>query len=265
MSATALKNLTATNTVKNQAYLSVKLETAIIRKDGARPESPAVKIKTIAQREEDEKDRRKQERAARAARRSGESNASEVPGSSDIEPDSEEEDEEAMDTGGIGTPDGKPKHQRGAGEDEDYETPHRAFKRMRLTENGPEVMEDEKKRVKWDRGLFTVVFLDEVRLGSRPYSSKSVPQSKGCLTSAAKVSFHSTCGNCADVVRQGLSLDTLGNIAGEDVAPLGPYDPENVVVKKFVYDTDVQLEPAPEPTPPPPPKQTRSKGKKAKS
>ncbi|KAH6918601.1 hypothetical protein BKA70DRAFT_21228 [Coprinopsis sp. MPI-PUGE-AT-0042] len=187
MSATALKNLTATNTVKNQAYLSVKLETAVIRKDGARPESPMVKIKTIAQREDEEKDRRKQERAARAARRSGGSNVSEIPGSSDLEPDSEDE----SDSGGRGTPAGMPRHQRGAGEEEDYETPHRAFKRMKLTEDGQEeVMEDQKKRVKWDRGLFTVVFLDEVKLGTRPYS-KTVPQTKGCLAPTAKVRSYS--------------------------------------------------------------------------
>jgi hypothetical protein len=187
MSATALKNLTATNTVKNQAYLSVKLETAIIRKDGARPESPMVKIKTVAQREDEEKDRRKQERAARAARRSAGSNVSEIPGSSDLEPDSEDESDDLFSNARQGTPDGLPKHQRGAGEEEDYETPNRAFKRMKLTEDGQEeVMEEQKKRVKWDRGLFTVVFLDEVKLGTRAYS-KTVPQTKGCLAPTAKV------------------------------------------------------------------------------
>ncbi|EAU88558.2 hypothetical protein CC1G_04264 [Coprinopsis cinerea okayama7 len=241
MSATALKSLTAANTVRNQAYLSVKLETAIIRKDGARPESPAVKIKTIAQREEEEKQKLKMERAQRYARRSGGS----IPGSSDVEPDSEDD---ALP--GASSMDVSPaRHQRGAGEDEDYETPHRAFKRMRLTENGvEEEEEEEKRRVKWDRRLFSVTFLDEIKLGSRPYPKKITTQLKGCLAPAAKQ----------------LPLDTLGNLP-EDKAPLVDLPSENVIVKKFVYDSDV-LEPEPvDPPPPPPPKVTRSRNKKAKS
>lgn len=185
MSVTALKNLTAANTVKNQAYLSVKLETAVIRKDGARPESPAVKIKTIAQREQEEKQKGRVARAQRWARRSGGS----VPGSSDIEPDSED-DEEFSFLGSDGVEPMHLRHQRGAGEDEDYETPHRAFKRMKLTENGAEEVEEvEKRRVKWDRGLFSVTFLDEVKVGERPHRGvKALADLKGCLAPTAKVS-----------------------------------------------------------------------------
>ncbi|TFK29921.1 hypothetical protein FA15DRAFT_663226 [Coprinopsis marcescibilis] len=236
MSATALKNLTANNTTLNQAYLSVRLETEIIRKTGARPESPAVKIKTIAQREQEDKERKRMERAKRYARRSG----GEVPGSSDVEPSSD--DDELF--GSLDGSDDEPRHQRGAGEDEDYETPHRAFKRMRLTENGPEeVGEEPKRRVKWDRGLYTTVYLDEVKLGSRQYPKGAVPQLKGCLAPAAKA----------------LPLDTLGNLPPAEVS----VEAENVIVKKFVYDTDMP-EPVPEPEEPPA-KVTRSRSKKPKS
>ena len=68
MSATALKQLTMTNTVRNQHYLSARLETEVIKKDGARPESPMVKIKTIAQRQLEEQTEQRTERAKRRAR-----------------------------------------------------------------------------------------------------------------------------------------------------------------------------------------------------
>ena len=42
------------------------------------------------------------------------------------------------------------------------------------------------KRVKWDRGLHTTVFLEDTP--PRPcWNVKAVPSSKGCLTPAAKV------------------------------------------------------------------------------
>jgi len=55
---------------------------------------------------------------------------------------------------------------------------------------------------------------------------------------------------------QTLRLDTLGNILTADT-PLGDLVHENIVVKKFVYDTDVE----PEAVAP----KTRSRNKKAKN
>jgi hypothetical protein len=52
-------------------------------------------------------------------------------------------------------------------------------------------------------------------------------------------------------------LDTLGNIPDAD-APLGDLIHEDIVVKKFVYDTDMEVEAVVA-------KGTRSKGKKAKA
>ncbi|KAF5315694.1 hypothetical protein D9611_004677 [Ephemerocybe angulata] len=241
MSATALKQLTLTNTTRNQHYLSARLETEVVKRDGLRPESPMVKIKTVAQREDERQAEKRSERARRRARRSGES----VPGSSDMESDEE----------GVRSEDELPSqfppmaHTRGAGEEEDYKTPDRAFKRMKLTEDGfRDVDMEEKRRVKWDRGLYTTVYLDEIQLGSRQ-PSKVNQGLKGCLAPSAKA----------------LRLDTLGNLGGND-EPLPDIAPQHVTVKKFVYDGEV-IEPVVvvEVPPPPVPKATRSKSKKAKS
>src|ERR1700722_2651351 len=68
MSAVALRALTSSNTAKNQKYVAAKLETEVVRKEGMRPDSPAVKMKTILQRQEEERERQKKERADRRAR-----------------------------------------------------------------------------------------------------------------------------------------------------------------------------------------------------
>jgi len=59
---------------------------------------------------------------------------------------------------------------------------------------------------------------------------------------------------------QDLRLDTLGNLVDIEQHPLTNIDPENIVVKKFVYDSDIEAvkEAAP-------PKTTRSKSKRLKS
>ena len=69
MSVTALKDLTTTNTARNQQYAIAKLETEVVRKQGVRPESPAVKVRTIVQRQM-EKLKERAERAIRRVRRS---------------------------------------------------------------------------------------------------------------------------------------------------------------------------------------------------
>lgn len=240
MSATALKQLTNANTMRNQHYLSAKLELEVVKRDGLRPESPMVKIKTVAQRQAEEQAIKRSERAERRARRSGES----MPGSSDLEIDSDDDNEEGS-SPRLEEPE---THTRGAGEDEDYKTPDRAFRRMKLTESGMrEVESQEKRRVKWDRGLFTVVFIDEVKLGSRQVSKENRPE-KGCLAPAVKA----------------LRLDTLGNLGSPDDL-LPELTPQQITVKKFVYDGEV-IEPAMVAPPPPPvAKVTRSRSRKSKS
>jgi len=189
MSMTALKDLTVSNTLRNQRYLTANLETEVIRKEGVRPESPAVKVRTIVQRQQDERDRQRAERAKRRARRSDE-----IAGSSDIEGSSDIGYSSAIDDqGSDGEQETRLKHRRGAGDDEDYETPdrpERQFKRTRLFVDDDMQVDNEqpKRRVKWDRGLFTTVYLDEVQLGTRQ-TLKENRSLKGILAPTAKVSF----------------------------------------------------------------------------
>ncbi|TFK42603.1 hypothetical protein BDQ12DRAFT_662808 [Crucibulum laeve] len=175
MSATALKALTTSNTLRNQRYLAAKLETAIIRKEGARPESPVMKVRTIVQRELEEKGKQRKERAERRARRNVDDSADDVDYSSSMEADSE-------DWQSNGSP--LPRYRRGPGDEEDYETPARLGLSVNLIEEDEESR--EKRRVKWDRGLFTAVTLDEVKLGTRPPPNENAAM-KGCLAPTAKV------------------------------------------------------------------------------
>jgi len=130
------------------------------------------------------------------------------------------------------------RHQRAPGDEEDYETPKQG-KRVRSGTVSSEDGQEEKKRVKWHRGLSTVVFLDDVEPGTkaRPKENFLI---KGCLTPAAKA----------------LQLDPLGNHPHAE-SPLKDLVEENVVVKKFVYENDD--EPA---APVVVVKNTRSKAKK---
>ncbi|KAG5643485.1 hypothetical protein DXG03_000873 [Asterophora parasitica] len=214
MSATALKALTTSNTVRNQRYVAAKLETEIIRKDGARPESPIVKIRTISQRQQDEKGKQRKERAQRRARRSGDGpdyESDEVGGHSGDDSDDSGSDDE------NNNPAPK-RHKRGPGDEDDYQTPVRKLKRLRLGNDSEDSAENE-RRVKWDRGLFTTIYLDEVKLGTRQ-PPKDI-STKGCLAPTAKA----------------LPLDNLGNLPD---SPLAELVEESVVVKKFVYDNDIE-------------------------
>jgi hypothetical protein len=190
MSAVALKALTCSNTVKNQQYAVVKLETEVVRREGARPESPAIKIRTISQKQMEEKVKERQARAERRARR-GEDWPSDLEGSSEFgdssfwDDDRETHDEEEQPL----------RHRRGPGDEDDYETPDRAgiAKRLRLGGNESEAEVREKKRVKWDRGLSKTIYLDEVRPGERPRPAQNTIK-KGCLAPTAKV--------CLDLLSQ---------------------------------------------------------------
>ncbi|KIJ69444.1 hypothetical protein HYDPIDRAFT_36506 [Hydnomerulius pinastri MD-312] len=234
MSATALKALTTSNTTKNQQTVAV-FATEVIRKEGLRPESPTVKVQTILQKQREERDVRRRERAQRRARRSGEGlEGSDVDGDlSMLDADEHDENDESMPR----------KHRRGPGDEEDYETPERPERPIKRLRFGEGVEEEVKpaKQVKWHRGLSTAVYLDE--LHPKP---KSRPMDfvigKGCLAPTVK----------------GLRLDPLGNLVDADNRPFPELVSEHIVVKKFLYDNDIE----PEPTPV---KVTRSKSKKAKS
>ncbi|GBE82302.1 hypothetical protein SCP_0406860 [Sparassis crispa] len=238
MSALALKALTTSNTTKNQQQM-VALQTEVIRKEGLRPESPTTKVRTILDRQKEMKVQERKERAERRARRSAGEGTSEPDGSSDVGDFSIL----SVDVDGVPL-----RHRRGPGDEEDYETPdryERPAKRGRT--EADEAVKDE-RRVRWDRGLATMVYLDDSPLNPRK-PPKGEPVMKGCLAHTAKA----------------VRLDTLGNVVNADV-PLTDLVHENVVVKKFVYDDDPAEDDPPQ-TPPPAPaaKVTRNKSKKSKS
>jgi len=172
MSMNALKTLTANNTMRNQYYAVAMLETQLVRKDGVRPESPVVKVKTISQRQQEEKVRQREERANRRARRHRNSL-----GDQENNDRRSKKTDLTSDLGDLHSWKPHVKHQKGAGDEEDYETPLRNIDGAAIGE----------RRVKWDKGLFTEVFLDEVILGSKAPLKEHIP-TKGCLTQSAKVS-----------------------------------------------------------------------------
>lgn len=170
----ALKALTNSNTARNQQYSSI-LEVNIVRKPGNRPESPTMKLRTISEKQKEEQSKRRAERAKR--RRILDSSDGEYTGDSSMEVD-ELDDSIVVDN---------QTHRRGAGEDDDYETPDRP---------------DAAKRVKWDRGLFTTAYLDEVE--PRPERWKEADNAnvlrKGCLVLKSNVSAHSLSGLAVNLI-----------------------------------------------------------------
>ena len=185
MTAVALKTLTNANTVRNQQYIAAKLETEVIRKLGCRPTSPTVKVQTVLQRTQDDKARSRRERAQRRAQGASRRYDSEEPDELGL-PTFTELDLNARERDPCSD-----SHRRGAGEDEDYKTPERQLKRLKLTDDpDPDEMK-EGRRVKWDRGLFTAVYIDDVHLGARPLS-KAPASRKGCLAFTSKVNYSSS-------------------------------------------------------------------------
>lgn len=176
----ALQALTLKNTARNQQYYAT-LETEIVRKDGNRPGSPGMKVRTVAQRQQEEREQGRAERAARRSRRgsgSALSDAATMSEVGDMGMGDEEEQEEAEVAPEM------EKHRRGAGEEEDYETPSRPMPGIFGQPTAVEVRAG-KRSVKWDRGLFTEVYLDEI--APKPKKPATVEGKKGCLASKAKV------------------------------------------------------------------------------
>ena len=234
MSAVALKALTTSNTEKNQRYLAAKLETEVVRKEGMRPESPTVKIKTVLQRQQDEKHEQRRQRAERRASRSDDGSTA---GQSETDDQSEDEFQSIF---GSSDSDGplQKRHRRGPGDEEDYETP----KSCKTFNAGDNDEETRRRRVKWDRGLFTTVYLDEVNLGERRPANENIA-TKGCLAATAKVGILQNTHHFCLILCQALTLDDLGNVQDAN-SPLTDLVEECVVVKKYIYDND--LEPVPE-------------------
>ncbi|KAF9069655.1 hypothetical protein BDP27DRAFT_1325146 [Rhodocollybia butyracea] len=114
-------------------------------------------------------------------------------------------------------------------------------------------MNTNQKRVKWHQGLYQEICLDDIKPRTTHARITQESIKKGCLAPGAKA----------------LRLDTLGNLPNAD-SPLKHLVQENVVVKKFVYDSDVVVDEVPPPAPIPKkvavkPVRTRSKAKAKKN
>ncbi|KAH9063456.1 hypothetical protein EDB87DRAFT_1681505 [Lactarius vividus] len=250
MSVGTLKALTNTNTARNQHNLAAILETEVIRKPGNRPGSPGTKVRTIDEKRKLEQGKERRERAERRARR-----ASEPQEDSSLT----SEDEANLPLG----PDGRPvRHRRGPGDEEEYESPERPRTRARIGEAGKPEEEAEAKTVRWDRGLFTTIYFDDLPLQSRTHDRSYTPvaHTRGALASSAKVEVQAyACNNIrTDVNVQALRLDSLGNLVNA-TSPLKDIVRENVTIKKFVYDDDAEAAEHEVPKPP-----SKGKGKKLK-
>jgi len=148
-----------------------------------------MKVRTISQREAEEKAKGRSERAHRRAQRSDDG-MSDTDGFSSDRGDSSIVEEDLWDEDEA--EEVRPyKHRRGPGDEEDYETPvkpERPLKRPRSSEKTEEYQEEiqGKKRVKWDRGLYSEIFLDEIEVKPKKRPKEDIIK-KGCLAPTAKV------------------------------------------------------------------------------
>ena len=262
MTALALKSLTTNNTQRNQKQVA-EIQMEVIMKEGKRPDSPTTKVRTSLERQKEERVQQRKERAERRARRSAGSDVV----AENIEPSGDGDVSMASVEKAEKVEEGVPlRHQRGPGETEDYETPERErpAKRTRVDDDQGEISDTKnERRVKWDRGLATTVYLDNTPPKPKRHPNTVVPK-RGALAPSAKVChrdpLHRRCFMLTPIARQKLPLDTMGNVLNADI-PLNDVRPENIIVKKFVYEDDEQ----PVPDPPPAPKPTRSKTKKSRT
>lgn len=242
--------MTKSNTARNEAYQAAKLEIEVVRKEGIRPDSPILKVKTKSQKEQDERGRQRSQRAERRAQRVAGGSSTDGRNSASLE-------ENGLDDDWDIDVEGSPlRHRRGPGDEEDYVTPDRPppSKKARFGD----VEEKEGKCVKWDRGLQTTLFMDEIKFRDN-LPKENTTNVKGILAPAAKVSCSfSTLGlHVFTSYFQSLTLDKLGNLVTESSSPLKDLVPENVIVKKIVYDSDFPSPPVVEPA-----RNTRSRTKK---
>jgi hypothetical protein len=215
---TSLRNLTTSNTLRNQHYVCSKVETKVILKEGKRPASPTSKVKTILEKKKEEQEKSREERAARRVGKLAQLNG----------------DQDMTDE-----PPANRKHPRGAGDEEDYETPVKP-------EWGDMDLDDDKggpkrKRVKWDKDLLRRFELNETNLeGIRKAAemAKARAATKGCLATQVSLMSVQVSTLCLISKIGQVLLDPLGNVPQADI-PVANLVKEQVVVTKLVYIDDL--------------------------
>lgn len=250
-----LSTLTKLNTARNEVYFCT-LDRNVVKKDGPRPPSPN-KVRTIAEREEEE---RKLGREARAKRRGKGNSGGESSGQEDT-------DGQPLSLADLLPP---LKHIRGAGEDEDYQTPARPLKRTRksgvahagedLSPSGPKrkknrmalmVTEEtrEEKFVSWDKGL-VVIHRSQLSVPRHHREGESRGNLKSCLKrkESASISLPSfplwlIANTHLPFAYQQIQLDHLGNPPNA-TAPVPKLKRNRIPVFCFWYDGEEAPAPA---------------------
>ncbi|KAL1405113.1 hypothetical protein Q8F55_008736 [Vanrija albida] len=206
MSEKELKAATTRNTMRNQVYYC-SIDRQIVRIPGPRPPSPGAKIRTAAEREEAERKVRREQRARRRNRG-----------------DDESSDEES-------TPlvERVPHQARAPGDEEDYMTPARPRKRLRVDDDeendDSSASSGDSRQVRWDKGL-TVIRGGLGEYG-RPSKEAAATPTASSLKQAAQI-----------------PLDPHGNWA-ERHRHVDRTKPAKVVVTAVFYDGE---EPVPVPS-----------------
>lgn len=197
MSEKELKAATTRNTMRNQVYYC-SIDRQIVRVPGPRPPSPGAKIRTAAEREEADRKARREQRARRRHRDDGES--------------SEEESTPLVER--------VPHQPRAPGDEEDYTTPARPRKRLRVsddeTEDSASTSSGDSRQVRWDKGL-TVIRGALGEFGGPSKSASTTPKPSS-LKQAAQI-----------------PLDPHGNWA-ESHRHVDRTKPTKVVVTAVFYD-----------------------------
>lgn len=174
----ALHTLTSTNTQQNQKQV-VSLKTEVIHKAGKRPGSPTMKVCALLEKQPKMKVPQCQQHAEWQARRSSEGlHAGES--QADMSIDLGDASNVTVDEDGVPV-----RHRRGPGDEEDYETPPRPD-RLSKREQLNHKVETKDKYVKWDRGLATAVYIDEITPNPKKLVSSDAVR-KGCLAPTSKV------------------------------------------------------------------------------
>lgn len=155
MTGKELKTTTDRNTMRNQVYLCA-IDRQIVRVNGPRPPSPTSKIRTTADRDEEEKKQSREHRAKRRARDSDETTGGDTPARPLIE---------------------RVERTRGPGEEEDWKTPARPAKKAKIRDD---------KSVKWDKEL--VIIRDDGSGLNPPNSNEGDEPRRSCMRTEAQVS-----------------------------------------------------------------------------
>ncbi|KAG8908496.1 hypothetical protein FRB99_005855 [Tulasnella sp. 403] len=241
--------LTLRNTTLNQQPVA-QIERRIIRKDCPRPPSPSTKVRNLLLAEEMEKEEKKNERTERARRR----------GLLEDEMDDEEDE---------GPADSEMNHFRGAGDEDDNDTP----KRRKIDNNGKfstcEVDAEPLAALQLDgpaddRPVPAIPFTSKEPSPTTSEETREVerlikPNSKGryvrwdrklVVDCEGESNSRPTCEPKGILAKgaDAYQLDTRGNVPDAD-RPLDCLTKDVVVVVKYVYADDPDLEASPEPPP----------------